>query len=320
MANRTLFVLGATGFIGKQLVAEAVEAGWAVRALTRSAEKAGSLESAGAKPIQGSAENPAAWSEEAAGATALIDLVQPSFPRRLGRRAVAKIAARRQETTRGVLEAIGSLPTNQRPLLIHVSGADELEPDEHGVASERSQLVSGTHGFASIGVPVRRMIERSGLDATYVYFGAMVYGPGKVYADVFVEGMKKHRTRVLGRGDNHLPLTHVTDAARALVHVAGLQREQSVGRTWVAADGSDTTQRELVELTADGMGRKRPGSIPAGVAALVAGGPAVETMTEDLRADPAALLATGFEFTYSSPREGIPATLRELGELKRTEV
>lgn len=319
MADRTLFVLGATGFIGKELVAEAMNAGWSVRALTRSAERAAPLKSAGAQVIQGSAEDPAAWRQEAAGTIALIDLVQPSFPRRLGRRAVAKIAAQRQETARGVLEAIAALPAGRQPLLIHVSGADELEPNERGVVSERSELISGTHGLASIGVPVRRMIERSGLDATYVYFGAMVYGPGKVYADVFVEGLKKHRTRILGRGENHLPLTHVTDAARALVHLAGLPREQNVGRTWVAADGSDTTQRELVELTADGMGRKRPGSIPAGVAALVAGGPAVETMTADLRTDPAALLATGFEFRYPSPREGIPATLRKLGELKQTD-
>lgn len=81
----------------------------------------------------------------------------------------------------------------------------------------------------------------------------------------------------------------------------------------MATDGSDATQRELLEHTADLMGVKRPGSVPAGVAALVAGRAAVETMTLDVRADPSALLATGFEFRYPSYREGVPEALERLG-------
>jgi nucleoside-diphosphate-sugar epimerase len=120
---------------------------------------------------------------------------------------------------------------------------------------------------------------------------------------------------VLGSGSNHLPLTHVTDAARALVHLAGLPRAEVVGRTFVATDGSDTTQRELLEHTAELMGARRPGSVPAAVAALIAGRPAAETMTLDVRADPSALLATGFQFRYPSHREGVPEALARLGEV-----
>lgn len=34
---------------------------------------------------------------------------------------------------------------------------------------------------------MRKLIEASGLDATYVYFGNLVHGPGKVFAEQFVE-------------------------------------------------------------------------------------------------------------------------------------
>ncbi len=316
MASSSIFVLGGTGFIGQRVVAESLAAGFEVRALARSEPSASALGALGATPVRADVEDFEAWREQAHGATALIDLVQPAFPRRLGARAVAKIAEQRLGSTRSVVDALGSLPEAERPLLMFVSGVDDLVPDESGVVSERSAPGTGDQGLSAIGVPVRRLIESTEVEATFVHFGAMVYGAGKVFADVFVKGMKSRQARVLGAGENRLPLTHVTDAARALVHIAGLPRAQTTGRTFIAADGSDTTQRELLDLTADGMGRKRPGSIPTGVAAVVAGRPAVETMTADLRADPSALIATGFQFRYPSLRTGVPQALEELGELR----
>ena len=77
-------------------------------------------------------------------------------------------------------------------------------------------------------------------------------------------------------------------------------------------DGADTTQREILDDTAALMGLKRPGTIPAWLAALVAGSIAVETITLDAHADPSALLATGFHFRYPSHHEGVVATLATL--------
>lgn len=313
--TRTMVVLGGTGFIGRRVVAEAIAGDWEVKALARTDRSATALEAAGALPIRAEVREVQAWQEALPGAQVLVDLVQPAFPKRLGRRAVARIAEQRQATTQGVVDAVRSVPAEEGPLLLFVSGADDLAPDESGVVSEASSPGRGDKGLSAVGIPARRLIEHSGLEAAYVYFGAMVYGAGKVYADVIVNGLKKRQARVLGDGHNHLPLTHVDDAARALVHVAGLPRSSTAGRTWIAADGSDTTQRELMNLTAGGMNRKPPGSIPVGIAAIVAGRPAVEAMTVDLRTNPAALIETGFEFRYPSPRTGVPQVLQELGEL-----
>ena len=312
--NKTLFILGGTGFIGHETVIQAVQAGWQVKALVRSEEGANKLRQIGAHPIKGDISQPAAWIAEVRGSTALIDLTQPKFPRRLGRSAIQSLSAERQTMTRTMLEALQRLPAQEQPIFFSVSGADDLQPDAQSTISERSPLRTHPQGFAHIGIPVRRLVEASGIEATYVYFGNIVYGPGKVFADQYINGLKRGSARILGKGTNRLPLVHVTDAARALVHLAGLPRTELAGRTYIAMDGADTTQRELLVDTAAFMGVKQPGAVPAWLAAFVAGSIAVETITLDAHADPSALLATGFRFRYPSHREGVPATLAALGE------
>jgi nucleoside-diphosphate-sugar epimerase len=313
--GRSLFVLGGSGFIGKVLVSEALAAGWTVKALARSSESARALEQLGAEPVNARVDDPDTWIPAASGATALIDLVQPSFPNRLTDRAVRRLAEQRLAITRSVVAGLKTLPAETRPLLFCISGVDDLTPAGDGAVSERSPVRGEPTGLAQIGAPVRSLVDGSGLETVVVYFGAMVYGAGKVYRDVIVKGLRKRRARVLGPGTNRLPLTHVTDAARALVHLAGLPREQVSGRVWVAADGAGTTQRDLFDVTADGMGLKRPGSIPVWVAAAVAGGAGVASLVFDCAVDNSALRATGFDFRYPSLHDGVPQALAELGEI-----
>jgi nucleoside-diphosphate-sugar epimerase len=311
----TLFILGGTGFIGREVVTQAAGRGFKVKALARSDDAQARLRALGGEPIAGDAENPGAWQTELQGVDVLIDLLQPTFPKRLTRAAVATMSERRQRFTAGLLEGIKTLPEGDRPLLFCVSGAEDLQPDQSGRINAASPLRSDAVAFSTIGVPVRRLIESSGVDATYVYLGALVYGPGKAFAEVIVDGLRKRRARVVGNGANRLPLVHVADAAGALVHLAGLPRSDVAGKTFLATDGSDTTQRDLIDLTADLMGRKRPGSAPAWLAALIAGRVGVESITLDAYDDPSALRETGFAFRFPSHHEGVPESLERLGVL-----
>ncbi len=244
VAMPTLFLTGGTGFIGRSVVAEALGMRFDVRALARSDSSAAALQSAGAEPVRGSGEDPQ-WIDEARGADVLIDLAQPALPSRMTRRSMRRVAEQRAAIVAATLEALERLPAGERPLYFAVSGADDLEPDSSGVISHESPTSSGDAGFARIGVPVHRLVAASGLPATFVHFGVMVYGAGKGFADFYVDGLRKGRAPVIGKGDNRLPLTHVTDAARALVHLAGLPQDQVAGRTFLATDGSDMTQGEL---------------------------------------------------------------------------
>jgi len=310
--TRTLFILGAAGFIGRETVSAALEGGWRVIALARSDEGAARLRAAGARAITGDVGRPGAWIDEARGATVLIDLAQPALPVRMSRSAMDAVARERQAGTAGYLAALRGLAAAERPLLFSVSGIDDLRADGRGVVDHRSPLLARPRGFGRIGIPVRRLIEGSGVDAAYLYLG-LVYGPGAQFADCYVGGLPAGTARVVGRGDNYLPLTHVEDAARAIVHLAGQPRDALAGRTFVVTDGGDTTQGELLDYTAGVMGVRRPPRVPAPLAALVAGRVTVEMIARDVHADPAALLETGFAFRYPSYREGVPATLAALG-------
>jgi len=186
----TLFLTGGTGFIGRSVVTEALGSGFEIRALARSESAASSLSALGAEPVRGDAADPR-WIDAVRGADVLIDLVQPDLPKRMTRRAMRRVADERTAATSAQLAALQGLPHDERPLYFSISGADDLEPDSRGVISHRSGHVAGDSGFAIIGVPVRRVVDESPVEATHVHFGVIVYGPGKSFADVYVQGLRK---------------------------------------------------------------------------------------------------------------------------------
>ena len=311
--NRTLFILGGTGFVGHETIIQALNAEWQVKTLTRSEEGAKQMRQMGAQPVMGDIYHSQAWIAETRGATALIDLTQAKLPRRITRSAMKSLSAQRQAMTRSLLDAFKRVSAQERPIFFSISSADDLEPDAHGVLSQDSRPSTKPHGFGYIGVPVRKLVEASGLDTTYIYLGSLVYGPGKLFADIFVTGLKKGSAHVVGKGTNRPSLVHVTDAARAIVHLAGLPRNALVDHQFIVMDGAGTSQRELLNETAMYMGVKKPPTIPAWLAALIVGPIAVETILLDARVDNSPLRETGFHFLYPSSREGVPATLAALG-------
>jgi len=310
--KKTMFVLGATGFVGSEVVRFALDSGWNVKALVRSQGSFDKLTNLGVTAILGDADDPSRWTSELRGTDVLIDLLQPEVPVPFRYSAVTKIPEQRQSLTRRVLGSLNELAPNERPLYLSISGTDDLEPNSEGIIGSSSQLTKSPSGFAHIGVPVRGLVENSGVDAVFVYLGT-VYGPGKTFAETIIPKLAKGKWKVIGKGDNHLPLVHVEDAARGLVHLAGLDRAQTLGKTFVLADGSRFTAKELFNDMAKMMGVKAPGSVPRWLASLVSGRIVVETVTHDLIADASGLIETGFRFKYPSYKDGMPPTLARLG-------
>ncbi len=316
MTRKRMMVLGGTGFVGREVVRHAAREGWAVTALGRSEAALAELRTLGARAVEGDAGAPSGWVEEARGAAALVDLVQPALPGRIGLRQIRQMARRRLEVSRAYLRALAALPDGERPRVVSVSGVDDLAPDGRGAVSHRSPLRERPVGFGHIGLAVRREVDSAGLPATHVHLGT-VYGPGKAFAERILPALERRRQPVLGDGSNRVALVHVVDAARALVHLAGL--EGADGRSFVVADGAGTTQRELLEHAASLLGAPPPRRIPLWLASLAAGRVVVEVMARDLVPDPSALLETGFAFRFPSHHAGMAATveaLRRAGRLR----
>jgi nucleoside-diphosphate-sugar epimerase len=310
--SRRIFVMGANGFIGKEVVKEALRRGWTVKALVRDPAAAGDLAAAGAELVQGDAALPAQWIGGAAASDVLIDLVQPRLPSRIGLKAIRQIAGVRVENMAKLLAALETIPRADRPVLMAVSGLDDLAPDEEGCVRDDSPLRAQPSGFGHIGIPVRQLLERSGINWTFACLGT-VYGPGKAFATTVFPQLAAGRFRMAGDGNHRMPLVHVEDAARAIVHLAAFPADRLRSRSFVIADGSNATFAEFAGCAAQLLGAPRPRSAPLWLARLVLGRVLCETLTRAIRAVPTGLVSSGFAFRYPSHVEGLPPTLEQLG-------
>jgi nucleoside-diphosphate-sugar epimerase len=289
-----VFVLGASGFVGGAVVDAALEAGLSVGAWARTEAQAQKLKARGVR-VTSPPEIPAA--------RVVIDLIQPALPERLTESAMAKAAAYRVATTCSVLPELPRGAT-----LFSVSGTDDFED---AVVSHRSPFTRSPHGFARIGLAVRAEVLASGVPFASVHLGT-VYGPGKAFASRLFPRLAKGRLPIIGHGGNRLPLVHVEDAARALVHLAGLPAERLRAHPWIVTDGTATTQRDLLELGARLLHAPAPRSVPRWLASVIAGSVGAAAFARDVPTDPSALLAAGFALRYSSIATGLPASLARL--------
>lgn len=307
MANIVLF--GGTGFIGRYTAEAAVASGHRLKAIVRNRTKAEHLKELGVEVVLAPALKAEQWRTEIPGADVLIDLTQPAIPRRLTVSAAQRVSEERSRVTRSICEALSIIPRHERPLLLTASGTDDLLPDAHGVITDASDLRSRPRGFGHIGIPVRKLIQtfadQQELDAAYIYFGNVVYGPGKAFTERIVTGLRTRSMRVIGNGQNRLPVTSVRDAAASLVFLAAQPRAQVSGASFLAVTPQPISQREFLETTADALRADRPSSVPAIIAAAAAGSVNAQVMTLDAEAKPRALTSMGFRFMDADPFEGI---------------
>ncbi|HYQ05078.1 MAG TPA: NAD-dependent epimerase/dehydratase family protein [Polyangiaceae bacterium] len=311
-----ILVLGAAGFVGREVVKEALARGDEVLALCRNEVQAEALRTLGATAVVGDVRESGRWATQLAGTTHVFDLIQPPLPPRLGGVAIGRASAERVLAMRSLVGAIANLPTGQRPVLISVSGVADLARDSRGMLSASSRPQSNPRGFARIGLPVREVVERSGLEAAFVHLGT-VYGPGKAFAARLLPNLARGKAPIIGDGRNRMALIHVTDAARALVHLTTLELAEIIAKTWLVADGAGSTQRDLFEHGARLMGGPAPHRVPRWLASLVGGSAVASTLAADSPVDNSALLATGFRFLYPSHRTGLRATVQAFLEQRR---
>jgi len=289
-----LFVLGASGFVGGATVDAAVQAGLAVGAWARTDAQAESLRRRGVQ---------VAAPPQIPPTKVVIDLIQPKLPARLSEAALARAARYRVDVTRSVLPA---LPRDA--LLFSVSGTDDFEG---GTVSHGSRFTTRPSGFALIGSRVRRELVAAGVFFASLHLGT-VYGPGKAFASTLFPRLAKGRLPIIGDGANRLPLIHVEDAARAMVHLATLDHARLRTHPWIVTDGTITTQRMLLELGARLLGGPTPRSVPRWLASMLAGSVAAAALARDVPTDPSALFSTGFTLRYPSIATGLPVSLARL--------
>jgi len=294
-----VFVTGAAGFIGWNLVRLLLVRGHRVSALVHSqadVAKFGKVE----RVVVGDVVQKQTFENAAKDADAIVHLALPdiqtkyrvAYPTWLeGTRNLLTIAAERG--MRAFVHASGAGGTYR-----HEPGAwiDETTPEV--------PFTRPTRGRGEADALVRAAKGGNGM-RTVILRPNVVYGRGGPFQKYFVDYMRRGRYRDVGGRTNYWGFVHVQDCATA--YALAVERAPG-GETFLLADDTPLTLREASDVIADAHGFRRPGHVPPIIASLVIGSAGVRLITESFRMrNTKAKERLGWTPAFPSFRDGLRA-------------
>jgi nucleoside-diphosphate-sugar epimerase len=279
-----VFVAGATGALGKQLVPRLVERGHEVTGMTRTDSKRALLEELGARPVVADALDADAVGE--ALGTAEPDVVVHQLtsirsfdPRNVDRSFaetnrlrtegtdVLLAAARAAGAGRFVAQSFTSWPYKQ------VGGPVKTEEDP----LDDSPPASISETLAAIKHVERVVIEADGIDGVVLRYGGF-YGPGTSLASggEQFEAIRERKFPVVGDGAGVWSFIEIRDAADATV--AAIERGEP--GIYNIVDDDPAPVSEWLPAAAKAVGAKPPRRFPRWLARILAGEAMTSMMTE----------------------------------------
>jgi nucleoside-diphosphate-sugar epimerase len=279
-----VFVAGATGAIGKQLVPRLVAAGHEVHGMTRRESKQAMLGELGAVPVVADALDP----------DQVAEAVGRARPEVIVHQLTALAGADIRHPERGVAM------TNR----VRIEGTDHLLSAGQAVGVRRFVAQSIGMGFyVRTGGPVKseedpldpapprelregaagiRHLEQAVLDARWtegivLRYGAF-YGPGTSMAPggELSEMIRKRRFPLVGDGSGVWSFIHVADAAEATVAAV----EHGCRGVYNVVDDDPAPVAEWLPVLAQTLGAKKPVRVPRFIVRLLAGEAGVVMMTD----------------------------------------
>jgi nucleoside-diphosphate-sugar epimerase len=306
-----VFVAGATGAIGQQLVPRLVAAGHAVHGMTRRESKQAMLRELGAVPVVADALDPDQVA--AAVARARPDVIVHQLT------ALAGLNMRHPEREVAL--------TNR----LRTEGTDHLLSAGQALGVRRFVAQSNSVGYARTGGPVKseadpldaappgkmrdaqaalRHLEQAVLDARWtegivLRYGGF-YGPGTDLAPggIMYELIRRRKFPLVGGGGGVWSFVHIADAAVATVAAV----EHGTRGVYNVVDDEPARVAEWLPALARALGAKQPMRVPRFVVRLLAGEEAVMMMTSVRGASNAkAKRELGWRLAYPSWRQGLAA-------------
>jgi nucleoside-diphosphate-sugar epimerase len=287
-----VFVAGATGVLGRQLVPQLVARGHEVVGMTRSASKQDLVRSLGARPVVADALDPDAVAQAVASAepevivhqlTALSgpmsvrDARHPErfrgaiMTNRLRTEATDHLlaAGRAAGARRFVAQSFGAVRFGRTGGPVQTE-ADPLDPDAPGPRQP------GLEAILYLEQAVTTIEWGEGLALRYGGF----YGPGtsmSLAPDAQMAApIRKRRFPIVGDGGGVWSYVHVEDAAAA----TAVAVERGRPGIYYVVDDDPAPVREWLPVLASALGAKPPRRVPRALARLLAGEAATAMMTE----------------------------------------
>jgi len=299
-----VFLAGATGAIGRQLVPQLVDRGYDVTATTTSPDKLELIGELGAEPVVVDGLDAAAVGE--AVARAEPDAVIHQMTALAGdpdlRRFDRWFARTNELRTTGTENLLAAARASGARRFVAQSFTGWSNAREGGpVKSENDPLDPDPPAAQTESLAAIRFLEQAVLDAplegVVLRYGGL-YGPGA--SEGLVELVRARKLPIVGAGSGVWSWIHVDDAAAATV--AALERGRGI---YNIVDDEPAPVSNWLPYLAEQVGAKPPMRLPAWLGRLAAGEVAVSLMTRIRGASNAkAKRELGWEPSWRSWREG----------------
>jgi 2-alkyl-3-oxoalkanoate reductase len=282
-----VFVAGATGVLGRQLVPMLVDRGHEVIGMTRTDGKRDLLRSLGARPVVADAldaEAVAAAVGEAEPEVIVHELtaIPPTAnPRRLDRD-FALTNRLRTEGTDHLLSAARAAGT--RRFIAQSFAGWPFARSGGPVKTEEDPLDPDPPGAMRPVLDAIRHLERAVTEATWIEgivlrYGGF-YGPGTTLQidppGEYIEMIRKRRFPIIGNGGGVWSFIHIEDAAAA----TAIAVERGHPGLYNIVDDDPVRVSEWLPAAAASLGAKPPFRLPRWIGRLIAGEPVVAMVTE----------------------------------------
>jgi nucleoside-diphosphate-sugar epimerase len=307
-----VFVAGATGAIGRQLVPRLVSAGHEVTGMTRSASKQAMIRELGAVPVVADALDPdqvAEAVERARPEVIVHQLTALAGVERYTERDAAPTNRLRTEATDYLLSA-GQAVGARRFVAQGVAGYGAYARSGGPVKSEEDSLDPAPvremrATLAAIGHLEAAVLGAEWTEGIVLRYGVF-YGPGTSLApgaEQF-ELIHKRKFPVVGNGGGVWSFIHVADAAEATVAAV----EHGSRGVYNVVDDDPSPVAEWLPALAQQLGAKKPVRVPRLIGRLFAGEAGVVMMT-DIRGASNAKAKRELQWRPAHPswREGLAA-------------
>lgn len=300
-------ITGATGFIGRRIVAALQARGDEVIAFTRDPARA-PLQ--GVRLVEAELEHPGAWQDALAGLDAVINLAgEPIAGKRWDARQKQRLRDSRVETTQNLVAAIAKASPRPR-VLVSASGVDyypfaisdvgDFDDDEVTEVDPAADTFLGrlckaweAEALAAEPLGVRVVTMRTGI----------VLGPHGGALDKMTTPFKLFAGGRIGSGKQWMPWIHLDDVVAA--YLAALDDDRYRGPINLVTESVRNAElsKEL------GAVMHRPSWLPVPAFALKAAvGELAESILNGRRVVPARLRELGFTWKHPELREALAST------------
>ena len=293
----SVFVTGATGFIGSKLVEKLVEKQYNVTSLIR---KGKTSHPKSEKIIADLTDSNLSIPLEQ---TDCVFHLASHTPLEKNKKILDKVNL---QGTKNLFEQI----KDKTKSMVYISGLGVYGETGDTVVDESFPYNPNTD-FVKIRLEAQKFLEENcknaGIDFSVIHFGD-VYGMRGWFYEFMIKRLLKNTFRLPKNGDYYKGFVHIEDAVGAMISIL---EKKSKDETFIVSDSTPAKFREFTDFTADQIGVKHPGNVPVFLAKAVLGGDLIKLLTTSMKVSNKKISQI-YDFQFPSYREGIPDVISDL--------